>query len=447
MKNEEAAPFGEFTQTYKGRRMAIVLDGAVRSAPTIEEKLPGRGIIRGGMQGFSYEEMKELMTVLRSGSLRLAPILDSETTIGPSLGEDAIRLGTVSSLVSAILVCAFMAGYYRLTGLAAIVGIFLNVGLMLAALALFRGTLTLPGIGGIALTIGMAVDSNILIYERMREEREKGRTLAQSIANGFKRAFSAIIDGNLTTLLAGFILYKVGTGPIKGFAVTLNIGILTTLFVALVLTPVLFHFLVTSGAMKDLRMMRLLSKPNFRFSRYRHACIAASTLLILGGLLVFWNRGEAVYGLDFTGGAVVRARMARPISIAEVRDRVPGAQVSAIRGEGDDPAEVSRGVSREFTIKIKLTAAERQAIEKEEAAAAIAAAATAPGTPGAPPPAAGWEGKRYVEEIRKDLEGLILPSPISDILLTPGAGVNGATLLTAGLHFTSPVETSDLVRV
>ncbi len=453
MKNEEAGPFGDFTQTYKGRRMAIVLDGAIRSAPVIEEKLPGRGIITGGMRGFSFEEMNELRTVLRSGSLRLAPILDSEVSIGPSLGEDAVRLGTLSALVSAVLVCAFMAGYYRLTGLAAIAGIVLNVGLMLAALALFRATLTLPGLGGIALTMGMAVDANILIYERMREEREKGRTLAQSIANGFKRAFSAIVDGNLTTLLAGFILYKIGTGPIKGFAVTLCIGILTTLFVALVVTPVLFHFLVTSGAMKELRMMRLLSKPNFRFSRYRHACVAASTLLILGGLLVFWNRGERLYGLDFTGGAVVRARMARPVSIAEVRDRVPGAQVSAVRGEGDDAAQVARGVSREFTIKIKLTAAEREGIERaeaaerERAAAAAALAATAPATDLVASPTGGWEGKRYVAEIRKNLEGLILTSPNTGHLFTPGAGVNGATLLTAEIHFSSPVEAPDLVRV
>ncbi|MGH7150637.1 MAG: protein translocase subunit SecF, partial [Planctomycetota bacterium] len=192
---------------------------------------------------------------------------------------------------------------------------------------------------------------------------------------------------------------------------------------------------------------RLLSKPNFRFSRYRHACIAASTLLILGGLLVFWNRGEQVYGLDFTGGAVVRARMRRPVPIAEVRDRVPGAQVSAVRGEGDDAAEVARGVSREFTIKIKLTATEREAIEREEAAAARAASAEAPATLPGTPPSGGWEGKRYVEEIRKNLEGLILPSPLTDILLTPGAGVNGATLLTAALHFASPVEAPDLERV
>ncbi|HKB16085.1 MAG TPA: hypothetical protein VKF62_08460, partial [Planctomycetota bacterium] len=127
MKNEEAAPFGDFTQTYKGRRMAIVLDGAIRSAPVIEEKLPGRGIITGGVRGFSFEEMNELRTVLRSGSLRLAPILDSEVSIGPSLGEDAIRLGSRSALLAALLVCVFMGAYYRFSGSIAIVGIFLNV--------------------------------------------------------------------------------------------------------------------------------------------------------------------------------------------------------------------------------------------------------------------------------------------------------------------------------
>ncbi|HET6204821.1 MAG TPA: protein translocase subunit SecD [Planctomycetota bacterium] len=442
LKPEKARDFGEFTERFKLRAMAIVLDGAVRSGPVIQDRLPGRGQINGGIRGFSIEEMNELMTVLRSGSLKLTPILESEFSIGPSLGEDAVRLGSLSALVSGLLVCVFMIGYYRIAGAVAIAGIFLNVGLLLASLAFLHGTLTLPGIGGIALTIGMAVDANILFYERMREEREKGRTLAQSVANGFDRAFSAIIDSNLTTLLAGFILLKVGTGPIKGFAVTLNIGILTTLFVALVVTPVLFHLLHAAGALKELRMMRLLSKPALRYSRYRHACVAASTLLILGGLLVFWNRGERLYGLDFTGGAVVRARMKEAVSIEEVRRRIPEAQVNAVRGEGDDPAALARGVSHEFTIKIKLSAAERAAIEAEEAKAAAAAPESARATA----PAPGRQPRRFVEEIRKALEDILLARPLTDLDVAAGGGVSGAPLLTARLHLKAPVEAADLIR-
>jgi len=233
-----ARTFAELTEKNVGRRLAIVLDGNVHSAPVIREKIPsGQAQITGG---FTTEEATDLAIVLRAGALPAPVKILEERTVGPSLGADSIRQGVISILASSLLVFLFMLIYYRLSGMIADVALALNLLILLAVMAGFHATLTLPGIAGIALTIGMAVDTNIIIFERIREELRTGKTIRASIDSGFSRAFTTIIDTHVTVLVSAAILYQFGTGPVKGFAVSLFIGILASLFTAVFFTRLLF---------------------------------------------------------------------------------------------------------------------------------------------------------------------------------------------------------------
>jgi preprotein translocase subunit SecD len=236
-----ARAFSELTDTNVGRRLAIVLDGNVHSAPQIRERIPsGRAQITGG---FTTEEATDLAIVLRAGALPAPVQVLEERTVGPSLGADSIRQGIVAILASTVLVFLFMLIYYRLSGLIADVALGLNLLLLMAIMAGFHATLTLPGIAGIALTIGMAVDTNILIFERIREELRAGKTVRGAIDAGFSRAFKTVVDTHVTVLVSGLILFQFGTGPVKGFAVTLMIGIAVSLFTAVFFTRLLFDLL------------------------------------------------------------------------------------------------------------------------------------------------------------------------------------------------------------
>jgi preprotein translocase subunit SecD len=233
--------FSELTDANVGKRLAIVLDGNVHSAPQIRERIPsGRAQITGG---FTTEEATDLAIVLRAGALPAPVEVLEERTVGPSLGADSIRQGVVAILASTALVFVFMMAYYRLSGLIADVALGLNLLLLMATMAGFHATLTLPGIAGIALTIGMAVDTNILIFERIREELRAGKTVRGAIDAGFSRAFKTVIDTHVTVLVSGLILFQFGTGPVKGFAVTLMIGIAVSLFTAVFFTRLLFDLL------------------------------------------------------------------------------------------------------------------------------------------------------------------------------------------------------------
>jgi len=226
--------FGDVTRDNVGKQLAIVLDDKVISAPVIREPiLGGNGIISGN---FTTEEAKDLALLLRAGALPAPLNILEERSVGPSLGEDSIRAGKIAAGVGFGLVVGCMALIYGLFGLIADVALILNLMLLLAALSFLQATLTLPGIAGIVLTMGMAVDANVLIYERIREEVRAGRTIMSAIGTGFERAFATIIDSNLTTFIAGAMLYIFGTGPVKGFAVTLTLGLITTLFTAVMVT-------------------------------------------------------------------------------------------------------------------------------------------------------------------------------------------------------------------
>jgi preprotein translocase subunit SecD len=229
--------FGELTEKNIGRQLAIILDGVVYSAPVIRDRISRQGQITGR---FSSEEARDLAIVLRAGALPIPVQIEEERTIGPALGQDSIRRGVWASVVSFVLVVAFTIGYYRLSGAYASLALFTNLVMLVGLMAVFEGTLTMPGIAGLVLTVGMAVDANVIIFERIREELRAGRTPRASIAAGFQKAGRTILDANVTTMITALVLFEYGTGPIKGFAVTLSVGLLTSVFAALVVTRILY---------------------------------------------------------------------------------------------------------------------------------------------------------------------------------------------------------------
>ena len=250
LNREGALIFSRFTGENIGRQIAIVLDRRVSSAPTVQSKIPGGdGRITGS---FTDEEANDLAIVLRAGALPAPVEIIEERTVGPTLGHDSIILGVRAALVGLALVMIFMFIYYKLSGLLACAALVLNLVIVFAALAVLGAALTLPGIAGLILTIGMAVDANVLIFERIREELAKAKTVRSAIDSGFDRAFTTILDANLTTLITAFVLWQFGTGPIKGFATVLSIGIIASMFTALMCTRVVYHMITSKWAIRKL---------------------------------------------------------------------------------------------------------------------------------------------------------------------------------------------------
>lgn len=248
MNSEGARMWGRITQANVGKQVAIVLDGVVYSYPNVEEPIMGGNSSISGLE--SRQEAEDIVTILRSGALPAPVDIIEERTVGPSLGEASIRAGFLSVTVGLLLVVLFMVMYYHTAGLVADVALLLNVILILGILAGFNATLTLPGIAGIVLTVGMAVDANVLIYDRVREEQATGKTLRAAIAAGYEHSLSAILDANITTFFMGVILYSFGVGPIQGFAVTLMAGILSSLFTAIIVTRLIFDYMVEERRME-----------------------------------------------------------------------------------------------------------------------------------------------------------------------------------------------------
>ncbi len=237
-----ATEFDRITGENVKKRLAIVLDGVVHSAPVIQERISGGDAQITG--SFTMEEATDLAIVLRAGALPAPVTILEERTVGPSLGQDSIDKGTRASLIAGILVLLFMLAYYRLTGIVADVALTMNMLLLLGVMVIFKATLTLPGIAGIVLTIGMAVDANVLINERIKEELSLKKTPRAAIEAGYQKAFLTIFDSNVTTLVAALFLFGFGTGPIKGFAVTLTIGILVSMFTAVFVTRIIFDYFI-----------------------------------------------------------------------------------------------------------------------------------------------------------------------------------------------------------
>ena len=239
LSNEAAKRFGPFTEQNRGRQMAIVLEHQVYSAPTIQSKIEDSGRIDGN---FSQEQAHDLAVVLRAGALPASIKYLEERTVGPSLGADSIRHGVQASILSLLVVMVFMVFYYRLSGGNAVLALLINLVILLAALAMFGAVLTLPGIAGVILTIGMGVDSNVLVFERIREELRNGKSAAAAVDAGFSKAFLTIIDTHVTTVVSAFFLFIFGTGPIKGFAITLTIGLIANVFTAIYISKTIFQY-------------------------------------------------------------------------------------------------------------------------------------------------------------------------------------------------------------
>ncbi|OPX17675.1 protein-export membrane protein SecD [candidate division WOR-3 bacterium 4484_100] len=251
-KRSAARKFASITGRNVNKRLAIVLDGVVQSAPYIQERIPhGRARITGN---FTAEQARDLAIVLRAGALPAPLKIIEERSVGPSLGRDSIQSGMRAVLIASALVILFMLIYYSLSGLVADIALFLNLFFLLAVLSAFHGSLTMPGIAGIALTIGMAVDANVLIFERIREELKIGKTTRTAIDQGFARAWITIFDSNITTIIIGVILFIFGSGPIKGFALTLTIGLLSNLFSAVFIGKVIFNYFTYKFDIRKLKI-------------------------------------------------------------------------------------------------------------------------------------------------------------------------------------------------
>jgi len=237
-----ARRFGEFTESNIGSRLAIVLDNKIQTVATIQSRITDSGRITGR---FSQQRVNDLSLVLRAGALPASMRYLEERTVGPSLGADSIRAGIVASLAGLTVVILFMLVYYRMSGVNAVVALILNLILLVSALAYIHATLTLPGIAGVILTIGMAVDSNVLVFERIREELRAGKTVASSVEAGFSKAIITIIDTHATTIISAFFLFLFGTGPVKGFAVTLSIGLVANLFTSVFVSRFIFDYFIS----------------------------------------------------------------------------------------------------------------------------------------------------------------------------------------------------------
>ena len=316
--------FGKITKNNIGERLAIVLDGNVISAPNIRNAImDGSAQITGQ---FTYEETQRLSSNLRSALP--APLhIEEERTIGPLLGKDSINAGINATTIGGILVFTFMLIYYLQAGVISVAALVLNLLLIFGIMGFFNYsmpanplTLTLPGIAGIILTLGMAVDANVLINERIREEIKNGRPLQAAVNNGFNKALKAIVDSNSTTLIAAFMLFQFGSGPIKGFAVTLSIGLIASLFTALFVTRTLFNALIELRIIKKLPMLNFFSDTKIDFVSKRFICFAISSMLIIASIVTIIQKKEKAYGIDFVGGQIQEYRFNEPLSTAELRN-------------------------------------------------------------------------------------------------------------------------------
>ena len=300
LDSAHASQFGRITREYEKHRMAIVLDGVLQTAPTIQTPIEnGSGEITGD---YTEQEAFQLVNVLEN-PLQAPLNLISSSEVDPTLGKDSIHSGVKAAIIGVIAVAIFMLIYYLAAGLVANVALLLNVVILLGVLCSINATLTLPGIAGVVLTIGMAVDANVLIYERIREESAAGKSMRGALNAGYDKAFSTIFDSNLTTLISSVILIFMGTGPIKGFGVTLTIGVTVSLFTALVVTRLIFDWLLAKNILKSLPMLHIVRGSKIDFMRWAMpAFIASWTLILVGNSYGIFGRGADVLGVEFSGG-------------------------------------------------------------------------------------------------------------------------------------------------
>jgi SecD/SecF fusion protein len=330
------------------RHLAIVLDGLVMSAPHIMSQITTNGQISGG---FTQKEVTNLVNILNSGSLpaTLKPQPVSESMMGPTLGLDTIKSGVLAIIVAFTAVLVFMCVYYRFAGLVASIALLANLLLTVGFMIGVQATFTLPGLAGLVLMVGMAVDANVLIYERLREERERGASLALSIRNGYDRALPIIIDTHLTGIFTAVVLYVVGNDQLRGFGVSLTVGLIISLFTSLFMTRLMFDFWLHKNWLHKLSMLKMFDKPNIDFMGIRNAMFAATISLAVLGVGLFIYRGTDGLNIDFTGGTAFGGKLIVPQDMAKLRELVDeahqkemlgGVKVKKIEGSGGNGFEL-----------------------------------------------------------------------------------------------------------
>lgn len=322
-----AKQFATITRRNVGNRLAIVLDNQVLSAPNINEPILGGNAQITGQ--FTIEEANTLALSLRSGALPVDMVIEEERTIGPLLGKDSIRAGFTATIIGALLVFAFMFIYYLKAGVISNIALALNLLLLFGIMGFLNMmlpesqlTLTLPGIAGIILTLGMAVDANVLINERIREELSNGRSMKAAINSGFSKALKAIIDSNTTTLIAAFMLFQFGSGPIKGFAVTLTIGLVSSLFTALFVTRTLFDLFFEWNMLNKLPMLSFFGEAKINFVKIRYICFALSAVMCIASITTWVQKQDTAYGIDFAGGQILEYHFTQAVSADAIRDAI-----------------------------------------------------------------------------------------------------------------------------
>jgi SecD/SecF fusion protein len=337
LNSEGAKRFGEVTRNNIGQRLAIILDGELYSAPVIQSAIEtGSGQITGH---FTVEQAQELANVLQN-PLRAPLTIDSSYDVSPTLGADSIRSGIRASVMGVIFVSMFMLCYYLLAGIVANIALVTNIIILLGVMCSIGTTLTLPGIAGVVLTVGMAVDANVLIYERIREELAKGKSLRGAVAAGYARAFGTIFDSHVTTLISSIILIFMGTGEIKGFGVTLTIGVAASLFTALVVTRLIFNFLLDHNWIKTLRMFHLIRATKLDFmSLAKPAFILTWTIILIGMGYGIFDRGSKLFGVDFAGGDSTKFSFAQKLDVEQIRSALTAA------GEKDSQIQYQKDVA------------------------------------------------------------------------------------------------------
>ncbi|MFL5339429.1 MAG: protein translocase subunit SecD [Gemmataceae bacterium] len=304
------------------RRLAIVLDGEIMSAPNLHEPITGgRGQISGR---FTKKEIDNLVGILNSGALpaTLKPLPVSENTVGPTLGSDTIRSGVQAIGLAFLAVLVFMCFYYRFAGIVASTALLANLLMTIAFMVFVNATFTLPGLAGLVLTLGMAVDANVLIYERVREERDRGANILMALRNGYDRALPTIIDTHLSSIFTAVVLYIVGNDQLKGFGVSLTAGLLISLFTSLFMTRTLFDLWTKLNLLTKLSMVRFLTRPTIDFMRIRYYWFAATIALTVFGITVFMIRGPQGLNIDFVGGTAYGGQLKEPLTIKDLRDKL-----------------------------------------------------------------------------------------------------------------------------
>src|SRR5213595_914600 len=314
--SEGAKKFGQITEQYKGHRFAIVLDGIIQSAPVIRDAIYGGDAVITGK--FGEQEARGLASVLEN-PLQTPVSIEEERSVSPTLGLDSIRASILAGLVGLAITLVCVAIYYKIPGLVANLALIINLILLIGALTMFRFVLTLPGIAGIILTIGLSVDANVLIFERLREEMALGKSLKIAMKTAYEKAFSSIFDANVTTLITAAILFWKASGPVKGFAIALSLGSLASLFTALIVGRNCLGWLVDTGRVKRISMLHLISAQNINFLGKGFIACMCSLALLLAGSFAFYKRGERNFGVDFRGGDLITLSAPGKIDIGQVR--------------------------------------------------------------------------------------------------------------------------------